>query len=125
MTETWLLAALWLGLALVATLLSIWLRIATALSEIVVGTVAQLIIGATLGTALLHTDDSWIKFLSGRGSEFPSGSIVAVELLNSIIELADCRCKRICVVANLGAKCIVHLTHSIGQPFQFVVHHSA
>jgi hypothetical protein len=30
MTETWLLAALWLGLALVATLLSIWLRVASA-----------------------------------------------------------------------------------------------
>src|ERR1700685_78677 len=66
--ETWSLAALWLGLALVATLLSIWLRVATALSEIVVGTVAQLIIGATIGTALLHTDDSWIKFLSGTGA---------------------------------------------------------
>jgi len=68
MTETWLLAALWLGLALLATLLSIWLRVATALSEIVVGTVAQLVIGATIGTALLHTDDSWIKFLSGTGA---------------------------------------------------------
>jgi hypothetical protein len=34
MTEIWTLAALWLGLALLATLLSIWLRIATALSEI-------------------------------------------------------------------------------------------
>jgi Kef-type K+ transport system membrane component KefB len=67
-TETWLLAALWLGLALVATLLSIWLRVATALSEIVVGTVAQLIIGATLGVALLHTDDSWVKFLAGTGA---------------------------------------------------------
>jgi glutathione-regulated potassium-efflux system ancillary protein KefC len=67
-TETWLLASLWLALALVATLLSIWLRVATALSEIVVGTVAQLIIGATLGTTLLHTDDSWIKFLSGTGA---------------------------------------------------------
>ncbi|HEV7610748.1 MAG TPA: cation:proton antiporter [Steroidobacteraceae bacterium] len=68
MTETWLLAALWLCLALVATLLSIWLRVATALSEIVVGTVAQLIIGATIGTTLLRTDDSWIKFLSGTGA---------------------------------------------------------
>jgi hypothetical protein len=57
MTEVWAQAALWLGLALVATLISIWLRIATALSEIVVGTVAQLIIGASIGTALLHTDD--------------------------------------------------------------------
>ncbi len=68
MTDVWLLAALWLGLALIATLLSIWLRVATALSEIVVGTVAQLIIGAAFGTALLHTDDSWIKFLSGTGA---------------------------------------------------------
>jgi nucleotide-binding universal stress UspA family protein len=41
MTEVWLRAALWLGLA--ATLISIRLRIATALSEIVVGTVAQLL----------------------------------------------------------------------------------
>jgi len=37
MTNVWLLAALWLGLALATSLLSIWLRIATALSEIVVG----------------------------------------------------------------------------------------
>jgi len=41
-------AALWLILALIATLLSIWFRISTALSEIVVGTVAQLIIGALI-----------------------------------------------------------------------------
>lgn len=68
MTETWALAALWLGLALVATLASIWLRIATALSEIVVGTVAQLVIGIAVGAALLQTDASWIKFLSGTGA---------------------------------------------------------
>jgi len=49
MHEVWGMAALWLGLALLATLLSIWLRIATALSEIVVGTVAQLFIGAAIG----------------------------------------------------------------------------
>lgn len=68
MTEIWAQAALWLGLALVATLASIWLRIATALSEIVVGTIAQLIIGAALGSALLAGDASWIKFLSGAGA---------------------------------------------------------
>lgn len=32
MTDVWALAALWLGLALIATLLAIWLRVATALS---------------------------------------------------------------------------------------------
>ncbi len=68
MTETWALAALWLGLALIATLVSIWLRVATALSEIVVGTIAQLLIGALLGTAVLGGDQGWIKFLSGTGA---------------------------------------------------------
>lgn len=68
MTHVWALAALWLGLALIATLLSIWLRVATALSEIVVGTIAQLIIGALLGTALLGTGESWVTFLSGAGA---------------------------------------------------------
>jgi Kef-type K+ transport system membrane component KefB len=68
MAATWAQAALWLGLALLATLISIWSRMATALSEIVVGTVAQLIIGATLGTALLHTDESWVRFISGTGA---------------------------------------------------------
>lgn len=68
MTETWALAALWLGLALIATLLSIWLRVATALSEIVVGVIAQLVIGALVGTAALGADQGWIKFLSGTGA---------------------------------------------------------
>lgn len=67
MHEVWGIAALWMGLALIATLLSIWLRIATALSEIVVGTVAQLIIGAFIGTSL-GSDIGWIKFLSGTGA---------------------------------------------------------
>ncbi len=68
MTGIYALAALWLGLALVATLLSIWLRVATALSEIVVGTIAQLIIGALIGGAVLGADETWIKFLSGTGA---------------------------------------------------------
>src|SRR6266702_1504454 len=68
MTGVWALAALWLGLALVASLLSIWFRISTALSEIVVGTIAQLIIGAVIGSAVLGTDESWVKFLSGIGA---------------------------------------------------------
>jgi Kef-type K+ transport system membrane component KefB len=68
MTETWFLATLWLGLALAATLISIWLRIATALSEIVVGTVAQLIIGAVISSTVLGVHEPWIKFLAGTGA---------------------------------------------------------
>ena len=68
MTDIYALAALWLGLALAATLLSIWLRIATAMSEIVIGTVAQLALGAFIGGAVLGTDQSWIKFLASTGA---------------------------------------------------------
>jgi Kef-type K+ transport system membrane component KefB len=55
-------------LALIATLISIWLRVATALSEIVVGTVAQLIIGMLAGGVILAADATWIKFVSGAGA---------------------------------------------------------
>src|SRR5580693_2825630 len=64
MTSVWALAALWLGLAMVATLLSIWLRVSTALSEIAVGTIAQFI----FGLGVLGTGEPWIKFLSGIGA---------------------------------------------------------
>ena len=39
-----------------------------ALSEIVVGTIAQLVIGAALGGSLLAGDASWLKFLAGAGA---------------------------------------------------------
>ena len=68
MGEVWGLAALWVGLALVATLVSIWLRIATALSEIAVGTIAQLLIGIVVGTAALGADQPWVTFLAGTGA---------------------------------------------------------
>ena len=68
MTEIYALATLWLGLALLATLLSVWLRIATAMSEIIVGTVAQLLIGAAIGASALGTDQSWVRFLASTGA---------------------------------------------------------
>ena len=68
MTEIWALAALWLALALLAALLSIWLKVANALSEIAVGTVAQLVLGAAFGVAFLGADHAWIKFLAGAGA---------------------------------------------------------
>jgi Kef-type K+ transport system membrane component KefB len=66
--STWLLASLWLGLALLATLAAIGLRISTALSEIVVGTVAQLAIAAFFGFSGLGAKAPWITFLAGTGA---------------------------------------------------------
>ncbi|MGC1583152.1 MAG: cation:proton antiporter, partial [Candidatus Acidiferrales bacterium] len=68
MQNVWALASLWVGLALIATLLAIWFKISTALSEIVVGTVAQLIIGAVLGPLSLGAKSEWITFLAGTGA---------------------------------------------------------
>src|SRR6266702_3658419 len=68
MENVWVLAAVWVGLALVATLIAIWFRISTALSEIVVGTVAQLVIGAVFVHGELGAKAPWITFLAGTGA---------------------------------------------------------
>lgn len=68
MEEVWFVAALWLLLALIAVLAANWLRISTALSEIVVGTVAQLAIGALFVGDALAAKAPWITFLAGTGA---------------------------------------------------------
>ena len=68
MEQVWFVAALWLLLALIAVLVANWLRVSTALSEIVVGTVAQLAIGALVGGEALGAKAPWITFLAGTGA---------------------------------------------------------
>ena len=68
MTAFWTLFTLWVGLALIASLLSVWLRVSTALTEICVGTLAQLILGTAFGATILGADEGWIKFLAGIGA---------------------------------------------------------
>jgi glutathione-regulated potassium-efflux system ancillary protein KefC len=53
---------------LIATLIAIWFRMSTALSEIVVGTVAQLVIGAAFARGGLLGNTEWITFLAGTGA---------------------------------------------------------
>jgi glutathione-regulated potassium-efflux system ancillary protein KefC len=66
--NTWFLAATWIGLALIATLLAIWFKISTALTEIVVGTLAQLVLSLLIGPTALGGSVPWITFLAGAGS---------------------------------------------------------
>lgn len=68
MSDVWFLASLWLLLALLAVLVANWLHVSTALSEIVVGTVAQLVIGAAAGAGALGAGAPWITFLAGTGA---------------------------------------------------------
>ena len=68
MENVWVLACVWVGLSLIATLVAIWFKISTALSEIVVGTVAQLIIGAFFVHGELGAKTGWVTFLAGTGA---------------------------------------------------------
>src|SRR5262245_34903872 len=68
MTTVWTLAALWFALALFASLCATYLRVSTALAEIMVGTGAQWVLGLLFGAAVLGADESWIKFLAGAGA---------------------------------------------------------
>ncbi len=48
MENMWVLAAVWVGLAIITTLFAICFKVSTALTEIILGTVAQLIIAPGL-----------------------------------------------------------------------------
>ena len=60
MGQVWLQSALWIGLALAASILSIRVAVSVALIEILVGVVA----GNTIGLTLTE----WVNFLSGFGA---------------------------------------------------------
>ncbi|MEX0590579.1 MAG: cation:proton antiporter [Xanthobacteraceae bacterium] len=68
MTMVWTLAALWFALALFASLAATYLRISTALAEIMTGIGAQLVLGTLIGATVLGGDEPWIKFLAGAGA---------------------------------------------------------
>jgi hypothetical protein len=87
MTDVWFRAALWLGLALLATMLSIWLHVATALSEIAVGTTAHFIIGALVGTAFLGADEGSITLLSGNVTQAQDSQLVATDIASAVVPM--------------------------------------
>ncbi|MGA1998454.1 MAG: cation:proton antiporter [Terriglobales bacterium] len=68
MESVWLLAAVWVGLAVVSTLLGNWFKISVALTEIVVGTIAQLVIVSFVVKTGLAGSTGWISFLAGTGA---------------------------------------------------------
>jgi len=60
MDNVWLASSLWIGLALAASVLSIWVALSVALVEIMVGAVAGNLIGLPLAP--------WVNFLAGFGA---------------------------------------------------------
>ena len=68
MTPIWAQAALVFALALIATAFSTRFRVSTALSEIVVGMLARVILGATVGAEVFGVQEPWVKTLAGLGA---------------------------------------------------------
>ena len=60
MDNVWLATALWIGLALAASIISVWVAVSVALVEIMVGAIA----GNTIGLPLAP----WVNFLAGLGA---------------------------------------------------------
>lgn len=68
MADVWGLAALWTGLAVIAVLLGRWFNISTALTEIVVGVSAQLLLTSYFSPMGLAANTNWIVWLAGAGA---------------------------------------------------------
>lgn len=67
MESTWLVAAIWIGLALGAGFVSTEIGIVTAISETIVGIGAQWFLGDVAGVHVLTTNEGWVRLLGGTG----------------------------------------------------------
>jgi glutathione-regulated potassium-efflux system ancillary protein KefC len=68
MTEIFILAAFWLSLAVVSSILANHLRISTALMEICVGIAAGAVAARFIGPEALGADSEWLRFLAVSGA---------------------------------------------------------
>ncbi|HMK90485.1 MAG TPA: cation:proton antiporter [Methylocystis sp.] len=68
MTGIWAQVALIFGLALIATVVAVRLRVSAALSEIIVGVIARAIFSVTIGAEVFGVQEPWVKTLAGIGA---------------------------------------------------------
>jgi glutathione-regulated potassium-efflux system ancillary protein KefC len=68
LTEIFILAAFWLSLAVIASILANHLRTSTALMEICVGIAAAAVVARFIGPDTLGADSEWLRFLAVLGA---------------------------------------------------------
>ncbi len=68
MFEAYLTAAIWLGLAILATILASRLKISMALMEIIVGAAAGYLLVKYVGESVLSPNSDWLRFVAGSGA---------------------------------------------------------
>lgn len=89
--------------------------VATALSEIVVGIVAQLILGALIGGEMLGTDESWIQFLAGTGA-----------IVLTVIENSKKHYENVLAPLKAAARQAsgIHFKVAVGHPAEQIIRHA-
>jgi Kef-type K+ transport system membrane component KefB len=92
------LAAVWLALAILATILAARLKVSMALTEICVGMAAGFACERWLGPGVLGTDESWLRFLAA------SGAVLLTFLAGAELEPSVLRgkAKEVLVVGAIG-----------------------
>jgi len=98
MLEQFTLAAMWLALAVVATILANRLKISMAIMEICVGAVAGYISTQFVGLDAIHVNSEWLKFIAS------SGAVVLTFLAGSELDPVSLRkkLKEVSVVGLIG-----------------------
>lgn len=70
MTSIWMQISFVFFLAILASIVSRQFRISTALSEILIGMLARLMLTYTLGAEFLSVQEPWIRTFAGIGAIF-------------------------------------------------------
>lgn len=98
MEHAFALAALWLGLALVATFLGSHLKVSNALMEIMVGTAAGAVATHVVGPDSLGAKEPWLAFIAG------SGAVLLTFLAGAELDPGTMRAKwkEVLVVGSVG-----------------------
>jgi glutathione-regulated potassium-efflux system ancillary protein KefC len=63
-----MIAAIWLGLAIISAIIAYHLKISIALVEICVGVAVAFIADLAFGTGVIGTNDQWLRFLASSGA---------------------------------------------------------
>lgn len=98
MEEAFRIAALWIGLAVLASVVAHHLKVSISLVEILVGVMAGFLLDRFWGPGSLHADSDWLKFLAA------SGSVLLTFLAGAELEPAvlKAKWKEVTVVGAVG-----------------------
>lgn len=98
MENIFIIASIWLGLAVISAIIAYHLKISIALVEICVGIFAAFLSDKFFGTELVGNNQEWLKFLASAGSIFLT-FLAGAELDPKVIKL---KLKEVFVVGFIG-----------------------